>query len=79
MHARKCKPKHERAKKGIENEIALTYFPILPSGSILMHFLWVDLFVFSLFFRVIVLRGGVLHFLELPSRFRFHFSNVNVS
>lgn len=45
MHARKKRePKHERAKKGIENEIALTYF----FSAVWFHFnafLWVDLLV----------------------------------
>lgn len=39
------------AQKGNENEIALTYFPILPSGSILMHFfMGRSYFLFSLFY-----------------------------
>jgi hypothetical protein len=75
MHARKKRePKHERAKKGIENEIALTYFS---NSAVWFHFnafLWVDLLVsvFSerFFFGVqCVMWCTSSLFL---SRFRFH-------
>jgi len=55
QNARKCNARAKKklhtlnAQKGNENEIALTYFPILPSGSILMHFfMGRSYFLFSL-------------------------------
>lgn len=70
VHARKSKSQNTNAqKKGIENEIALTYFPILPSGSILMHFYGsIFLFLFYFFGQMCC----VVNFLAPLFRFRFH-------
>lgn len=68
MHARKKRePKHERAKKGIENWNCFDLlFSILPSGSILMQFFYgsIFLFLFSFFFRANVLFLFVFAFIE---------------
>lgn len=65
------------AQKGNENEIALTYFPILPSGSILMHFfMGRSYFLFSLLIFFFAFFGVIVNFLSvrlLPFRFHFHF------